>query len=96
MTEQATRSGLLTFLALTALFTAPAWALIIISGDVGGGNSGYVRALMWGPGFAALATVALRKLDIGVLGFRWAGTNILCSAISCRSPMSPSLMRSSG
>ncbi|RYY28787.1 MAG: CPBP family intramembrane metalloprotease [Sphingomonadales bacterium] len=74
MKKQSTQSGLSTFLCLTVLFTAPAWALIIYTGQVGGGAGGYVRALMWAPGVAALATVALKRLDIGILGLGWGKT----------------------
>ncbi|MDT9598821.1 CPBP family glutamic-type intramembrane protease [Sphingosinicella rhizophila] len=71
MTERPARSILPTFFALTIAFCALPWALIIYSGDVGGGGAGYVYALMWGPGLAAIATIWLKKRDIGLLGLGW-------------------------
>jgi membrane protease YdiL (CAAX protease family) len=64
----------LTFLGLTILFTAGPWALIISTGDIAGGGLGYVYAMMWGPGLAAIATIKLKKLDIGILGLGWGNS----------------------
>ena len=66
-------SAIGTFLVLTFAFSAVFFALVLISGRVGGGAGRYVTGLMWCPGFAALLTCRIHGIPITALGWRWAG-----------------------
>jgi uncharacterized protein len=66
-------SAIGTFLVLTFAFSAVFYALILISGRVGGGAGRYVTGLMWCPGLAALLTCRIHGIPITALGWRWAG-----------------------
>ncbi len=68
MTAQRDGLAILTFLGLTAAFSALFWTLMINAGQIGAGGGHYVEGVMWSPGIAALATVAIFRLDIGSLG----------------------------
>lgn len=74
MSETRGGSATLMYLVLTVLFCALPYILIGYTGEVGGGNAGYVTALMWGPALAAITTVAWKKLDWASLGFAWRDT----------------------
>lgn len=63
-------NGVVTFLVLTAVFSAVFYTLIIISGRVNGGNQYYVLGLMWCPGWAALLTLQLHGRSFTELGWR--------------------------
>lgn len=60
-----------TYLLLTLLLSSVFYALIIASGQVGGGRGMYVLGLMWCPGLAAILTCRLRGLRPAVLGWHW-------------------------
>jgi hypothetical protein len=45
-----------TFLVLTFSFSSVFYALMIVSGHVGGGAGRYATGIMWCPGLAALVT----------------------------------------
>jgi len=62
-----------TFLALTFSFSAVFYALIIMSGQVGGGGRQYATGIMWCPGFAALLACRIHRIQITTLGWHWAG-----------------------
>jgi membrane protease YdiL (CAAX protease family) len=67
----ATRTRVLTYLGLTALFSSVFYALIIHAGSLGAGGGSYVRGLMWCPALAAFATCAWRGKDLRELGWGW-------------------------
>jgi membrane protease YdiL (CAAX protease family) len=74
MQAQKQGRGVVLFLALTLLFSACIWAMLIASKGLGGpGGQKYVVALMWSPALAAILTAALLKLDWRALGFGWGG-----------------------
>lgn len=62
------------FLLLTLALSSLFWALIIVSGHVGGGLGTYVKGLMWCPGVAALLTCRIARIDVGIIGWRWRQT----------------------
>ena len=68
MTGKDNRAAILLFLALTILFSALFWSLIIRAGHVTAGDRHYVEGLMWCPALAALATILIRRLDVNSLG----------------------------
>jgi len=59
------------FYALTLLFSAPFYALILGTGQLRGSEMFYVTALMWSPALAALATQRLFGDDLAALGWRF-------------------------
>lgn len=57
MTERTrTLRGIVTYVALTVVFSSVFWALIIENHHIGAAGGTYVLALMWSPGLAALVT----------------------------------------
>ncbi len=62
---------ILTFLLLVFLFSCVPYALMIHTHHIGTGGGLVVRLVMWCPTFAALATCALRRIDVGTLGWSW-------------------------
>ena len=66
-------SRIRTFLMLTFTFSAAFYALMIVSGHVGGGAGRYATGIMWCPGLAALVTCRIHAIRIAVLGWHWAG-----------------------
>ena len=62
------------FLILTVTFSSVFWALAIATGNVSGGAGAYAVGLMWCPGVAALATCALFRRRISILGWSWGRT----------------------
>jgi uncharacterized protein len=68
MTGRNNNTAILLFLALTILFSALFWNLIIRAGHVTAGDRHYVEGLMWCPALAALATIWIRRLDVNSLG----------------------------
>ena len=62
-----------TFLVLTFTFSSVFYALMIVSGHVGGGAGRYATGIMWCPGLAALVTCRIHAIRIAVLGWQWAG-----------------------
>lgn len=63
-----------TFIALTFLFSSVFYALIIVSGKLGGAGGLYAAGIMWCPGLAALITCRLRRIPIRTLGWTWGDT----------------------
>ena len=61
-----------TFLMLTFTLSAVFYALMIVSGHVGGGAGRYATGIMWCPGLAALVTCRIHAIRIAVLGWQWA------------------------
>ena len=62
---------ILTFLFLAFAFSGLPYYLIIHTGHIGAGNGLVTALVMWCPGFAALATCALLRIDIATLGWNW-------------------------
>lgn len=65
---------ILIFLLLAFGFSCLPYYLIIHSGHLRVGNGMAVSLIMWCPGFAALATCALLRIDIASLGWNWRPT----------------------
>ncbi|RIA09170.1 CAAX prenyl protease-like protein [Flavobacteriaceae bacterium MAR_2010_72] len=59
------------FLSITFALSSIFYALIIYSGQVGGGAGQYAMALMWCPGVSALITMKILKRSISKLGWNW-------------------------
>jgi uncharacterized protein len=59
------------FLALTSALSSIFYALIIVTGHVGGGNGNYELGLMWSPALAALLTCRLSGMPVQSLGWGW-------------------------
>jgi CAAX protease family protein len=66
-------SAIRTLLALTFAFSAVFYALVLMSGRIGGGAGRYATGIMWCPGFAALLTCRIHGIGITALGWHWAG-----------------------
>lgn len=62
---------ILTFILLVFAFSSVPYALIIHAGHVGAGQGMVVRLVMWCPTFAALATCAIFRINLGSLGWNW-------------------------
>lgn len=77
-----TRSGkeILSFLVLTFAFSAVPYYLIITAGSLRAGGGWYPIALMWCPGFAALATCLIYHKNLRGLGWGWGRTRYQASA----------------
>jgi membrane protease YdiL (CAAX protease family) len=58
------------------VISAVFWAIIIMTGHVGGGAGHYVEALMWSPALAAFLTVSLRGLGSKTLGLGWRDNHL--------------------
>jgi membrane protease YdiL (CAAX protease family) len=71
--ENFLRGAVATFLGLTLALSAIFWALIIVSGHVGGGRGQFVMGLMWCPALAAFLTCRIRGISVTTLGWQWAG-----------------------
>lgn len=59
------------FLALTAVFSAVPFALMFHAGSLSVGGAYGTALLMWCPGLAALATCRLYRIDTDSLGWSW-------------------------
>ncbi len=70
-TGQRIGQGIGLYLLLTLLLSSVFYALIIATGQIGGGRGMYVLGLMWCPGVAALLTCRLRGEGLARLGWRW-------------------------
>lgn len=68
--EQTGRKELATFLGLTFGVSVVFYLLIIFAGSRAHGQI-YVAALMWTPGFGALATQRIFPISVHELGWRW-------------------------
>jgi uncharacterized protein len=64
------RKRILTFLALTLLFTAASVSLAIAIGTGGNGGDLIALAIMWSPGLAALVTVFAFQRNVKGIGWR--------------------------
>jgi uncharacterized protein len=62
-----------TFLLLTLASSAIFYALILASGNTGGGAGRYATGIMWCPGVAALLTCRIHAIPIDTLGWHWPG-----------------------
>jgi uncharacterized protein len=62
------------FLLLTFAFSCLPYFLIIHSGHLRVGNGMGSALIMWCPGFAALVTCALLRIDVATLGWNWRPT----------------------
>ena len=62
--------GIVIFLAITVIFSAVFWNLMISAGSLDSAGGLYTLGLMWCPGVAALATVALERRPLTCLGWR--------------------------
>ncbi len=71
---------ILTFLILTFALSSVPYYLIITAGSLGAGGGWYPIALMWCPGFAALATCLIYRRNLRGLGWRWGRTRYQASA----------------
>jgi len=71
MTAFVSKRPVLAFLIFTCIFTAPFWALGIVSGDSAGGHGAYAVGSMWGPGLAALFTCRISRGSVASLGWAW-------------------------
>ena len=71
--RRAGQMGIPWLTVLTLAFSAIFYALILVSGNTGGGAGRYATGLMWCPGVAALLTCRIHAIRVAVLGWRWAG-----------------------
>jgi membrane protease YdiL (CAAX protease family) len=62
---------ILTFVALTAAFSAVPDALMVHAGTLGTGGGLAVAAVMWCPALAAFATCLIFRIDVASLGWNW-------------------------
>jgi membrane protease YdiL (CAAX protease family) len=69
-------SAVRTFLVLTFAFSAVFYALVLLSGRIGGGAGRYASGLMWCPGFAALLTCQFHGIPMTSLGWHWGGLRL--------------------
>ena len=76
----ASRSPVLTFVALVFAFSVVFYALMIISGHIRGGDGMYVRGIMWCPAFAALLTCRIHRIPLRTLGWGWGGHRLQAAA----------------
>ena len=68
---------ILSFLLLTFLFSSFFYALIILSGHLGGASGLYVTGLMWCPGLAAFITIWLNKNTTNPINWSIGSTRFL-------------------
>lgn len=74
------RFAIALFLCLTAALSSVWWIVILRAGGLGGGSAGWVFALMWSPGIAALLTQLVVERSLRGLGWRWPGWRALVLA----------------
>lgn len=70
----AVKKTVITFLALTLLFSSIFYLLVITQGGMRAGSGLYVISLMWCPGVAAFVTRLLYQKNLRGMGWGWGST----------------------